>query len=291
MNNRRGTNEVIGLIPCGGQANRIAPLPWSKELSPVGLQRSSDGSPRVKVVSHYLLDKMGRGGARKVFVILRKGKWDIPDYYGDGTGAGLDLGYLIAGRPYGPPYTLDQAYPFVKGAKILMGFPDIVFGPPDAYAMALQRLTDTRADLVLGLYRGRDTRLLDIPEVDRSGRVHDLTIRPERTKLKFTWVFAVWTSAFTEFMHRYLTVPRTASEQEGAALPAELTVGHVLQAAIREGLPTQSIAFRRHGYMDIGTPDGLQWASAGSAGRALGGEKSRAAFGVEGSTTMDQPAV
>ena len=93
------TDDVIGLIPCGGIATRVAPLPCSKELFPIGLNRMADGSPRPKVVSHYLLEKMHQGGVRKVFFILRSGKWDIPQYYGNGTPVGMDLGYLIMGKP------------------------------------------------------------------------------------------------------------------------------------------------------------------------------------------------
>jgi hypothetical protein len=42
-------DEVIGLIPCAGRASRISPLPCSKEVLPVGLRRTSDGSLRSKV--------------------------------------------------------------------------------------------------------------------------------------------------------------------------------------------------------------------------------------------------
>ena len=41
--------------------------------------------------------------------------------------------------------------------------------------------------------------------VDRNGRVRELVIKPKTTKLKLGWVFAVWTSKFTEFMHEYLS--------------------------------------------------------------------------------------
>jgi hypothetical protein len=43
-----------------------------------------------------------RAGARVVFIILRSGKWDIADYYGDGSRLGLRLAYLVMGDPYGP---------------------------------------------------------------------------------------------------------------------------------------------------------------------------------------------
>ena len=58
-------------------------------------------------------------------------------------------------------------------------------------------------------------------------------------------------------MHEYLVLPRTAAELPDAGLPAELTVGHVIQAAVSEGLCVQSVIFPRRTYLDIGTPDNL----------------------------------
>ena len=50
--------QVVGLVPAAGSGKRIAPLPCSKELFPIGFQRSEGNSePRAKVVSHYLLEK------------------------------------------------------------------------------------------------------------------------------------------------------------------------------------------------------------------------------------------
>jgi glucose-1-phosphate thymidylyltransferase len=229
----------------------------------VGFREISDGSLRLKVVSHYLLENMRRGGVKKAFFILRKGKWDIPDYYGAGALAKMSLGYLISSVPYGPPYTLDQAYPFIRGAKVAMGFPDILLQPKDAFKRAFQRQADTRADIVLGLYHVRESRISDMIDVDRKGRVCELVIKPRQTRLKLGWAFAVWTARFTEFMHEYLTVPRTASELQGTGLPEELTVGEVIQAAVSDGLLAQSVIFRRRTYLDIGTPEGLRGVAAG----------------------------
>jgi glucose-1-phosphate thymidylyltransferase len=257
------TSEVIGLIPCGGYASRIAPLPCSKEILPVGLHENADGLLRPKVVSHYLLEQFRLGGVGKAFFILRKGKWDIPDYYGDGSSIGMHLGYLIAALPYGPPYTLDQAYPFVSGKRVALGFPDILLTPADAFRQALHRLSETRADLVLGLYRIHQARFSDMVAIDRDGRVREVIPKPCEKKLKLGWMFAVWTAAFTEFLHDYLSVPRTSAQLPGTQLPEELTVGHVIQAGVREGIRTQSIFFRRQRYLDIGSAEGLRQMSAG----------------------------
>ncbi len=108
--------EVIGLLPAGGTASRIAPLPCSKELYPIGFNNTSgeDTNLRPKAICLYLLEKMRLAGIIKVFIVLRKGKWDILAYLGDGAMLNMNFAYLIMGLPFGVPYTIDQAYPFVK---------------------------------------------------------------------------------------------------------------------------------------------------------------------------------
>ena len=56
---------------------------------------------------------------------------------------------------------------------------------------------------------------------------------------------------------RVSQTPRTAAEEAGTGLPAELTVGDVIQAAISGGLPTQSVIFPGQTYLDIGTAGNL----------------------------------
>jgi len=110
----RSEKEVVGLIPAAGQAKRIAPLPMSKELFPIGFQViDGEQTQRPKVVNHYLLEKFKHAGISKTFIVIREGKWDIPAYFGDGTFVNMQLGYLIMREPFGPPFTLDQAYPFL----------------------------------------------------------------------------------------------------------------------------------------------------------------------------------
>ncbi len=255
--------DVIGLLPCGGFATRISPLPCSKEVLPVALESGADGTLRPKVVSHFLLERMRHAGIEKAFLILRKGKWDIPEYYGDGARLGMALGYLVVQVPYGPAYTLDQAYPFVRSARVAVGFPDILFEPRDAFARVLARLSGTGADIVLALCQVENVRISDMIATDRTGRVRDFVIKPAETKLRFGWVLAVWTPVFTEFMHEYLAEPRTSAQKPGSGLPPELSVGHVIQAAVQQGLHAQTVTFRRHAYLDIGTPQGFKRAAAG----------------------------
>jgi len=130
--------ELIGLLPAGGKAARVSPLPCSKEIYPVGFRlMGEDRSLRPKVVCQYLLEKMRLAGVTKGYIVLRKGKWDIPAYLGNGRILDMHLSYLLLELPFGVPYTLDEAYPFVQDAIVVFGFPDIIFQPDDAFVQLL----------------------------------------------------------------------------------------------------------------------------------------------------------
>src|SRR2546427_9774691 len=170
-------HEVIGLIPAGGQANRIAPLPCSKELYPVGF-RSIDGEQgaRPKVVCHYLLEKMRVAGITTAYIVLREGKWDIPTYLRDGAMLGMHFAYLMMDAPFGVPYTLDQAYPFVQDAVIAFGFADILFRSEDAFSRLLARKSASEADAVLGLFPADRPEKVDMVEIDDKNYVRQILI-------------------------------------------------------------------------------------------------------------------
>src|SRR3970040_1574143 len=171
--------EVVGLIPAGGKAARIAPLPCSKELYPTGFRPADDGhGSRPKVVSHYLLEKMRFAGITKAYIVLRPGKWDIPDYFGDGSMLNIDLAYLMLGASFGVPFTVDQAYPFVRHATVAFGFPDILFESDDSFVRLLERQAAGNADVTLGLFPANHPSKEDIVDFNVNGEVRDLILRP-----------------------------------------------------------------------------------------------------------------
>jgi glucose-1-phosphate thymidylyltransferase len=254
--------EVVGLLPAGGQATRIAPLPCSKEIYPIGFRPVEGGrSLRPKVVCHYLLEKMRLAGITKVYIVLRKGKWDIPAYLGDGTMLNMHLAYLMMRLPFGAPYTLDQAYPFVQDALVAFGFPDIIFRSEDAFVRLLARQATTNADVVLGLFPTDQPQEMDMVDLDDDARIHSIVIKPPQTHLRYTWIIAVWTSVFTHFIHEYLAaVQRVDGQDDGgnnASGQRELFVGDVIQAAIQEDLLVEAVLFPGDTCLDIGTPDNL----------------------------------
>lgn len=247
---------IVGLLPAGGTAARVSPLPCSKEIFPIGFHSSeSKVGLRPKASAHYLIEKMQRAGAQKAYFILRDGKWDIPAYFGDGGMVGLPLGYLMMGRPDGVPFTLDQAYPFVGDATVLFGFPDILFQPGDAFVRLLDRQAETGAGLVIGLFPAHQPQKMDMVDLDPYGRVLGITIKPRRTHLHYTWIVAVWDAHFSDFMHQF--VARRKDDQPDNHGQRELFLGDVIQAAIQAGVRVENVRFSEGLYIDIGTPEDL----------------------------------
>jgi glucose-1-phosphate thymidylyltransferase len=252
----RSARRVVGVVPAAGRATRLGALACSKEVLPVGYRRiSPGGGVRPKAVSQYLLEKMRAAGAREIYIVIRDGKWDIPAYYRDGAEFGLDIAYLVADEPLGPPFTLDHARPFTRDATVLFGFPDILFDAELAFATAVARLEQTRADVVLGVFDPHPHEAFDTVVADPDARI----LRIDRAGLhptSKTWLFAVWNPTFTEFLHTAIGRWRTDVEA-GEETRREWPVGATIQSAIEDGLHVDSVEFPAVAYTDVGKPESL----------------------------------
>jgi glucose-1-phosphate thymidylyltransferase len=246
-------NNVVGLIPGAGHGTRIAPLPCSKEIFPIGYRLIDGGrEKRPKVACHYLLEKMREAGITKAYIVLREGKWDIPTYLCDGRMLQMHLAYLMVGLSLGVPYTLDQAYPFVRDAVVAFGFPDILFDGDDAFRQLLSYQTTSDADILLGLFPADQPEKMDMVDVEENGRVRAIVIKPPQTQLQYSWAVAIWTPVFTQFLHNYL-----ANDKTLVATQPELSVGHVIEAAASAGLRVEGFPVSGEPYLDIGSSEGL----------------------------------
>lgn len=249
---------LIAIIPAGGRSARLAPLPSSKELLPVGFMATPDG-PRPKPVCLYLLERLRRGGVQRAFIVLRPGKWDIAAYLGHGAQLGLDLAYLIMNLPHGSPYSLDQAYPFARDCMVALGFPDIIFEPADAFAQLRERQRASGAAVVLGLFPTDQPQAVDMVATTPDGRAVQIEIKPTQTTLRFTWMIALWTPAFTEFLHAHLAEieQRRADPDPTLGPQREVFVGDVIQAAITRGMFVDTLSFPEGSALDVGSPESL----------------------------------
>ena len=251
-------NEIVGLIPAAGQATRLSHLPCSKELFPIGWHVDRKDQVKPKVVSQYLLEKYKAAGIRKCYFILRKGKWDIPQYYGDGDIVDMDIAYLMMNLPHGHPFTLDQAFPFTQNSLVAFGYPDILFAPDDGFVQLVKKQKETNADVVLGIFPIREgQRWTDILEFDERLRIKTISLAdPSNATQRIGWSIAVWTPAFSSFMHEFL-LSALNDNRLTAADGKEYTLNHIFQAALDGGVSMDYVVFESGFVHDVGTPGDL----------------------------------
>jgi glucose-1-phosphate thymidylyltransferase len=266
MQAKRNRKKIVGLIPAAGKAKRISPLPCSKEIYPIGFDNFTGNQLlRPKAVSQYLLESMKLINVTKVYIIIRKGKWDILNYLGSGKWIDMNFAYLMMDLPFGVPFTLDQAYHFVNDDIVAFGFPDIIFKPRDAFNQLLERQRLKNANAVLGLFRAPQPYEKEhMVKVDSGGQVSGFEIEPSQTTLKYTWIIAVWDKKFTHFLHEYVSIESslikksdTLTKDLGAK---EILMTQALDAALQKGLKIDSVMFKEGYFLDIGSPDNLRQA-------------------------------
>ena len=232
-------------------------------MGPPENQQMNQARPRAMI--DFLLEKMRLADVGQVYIILREGKWDIASYLGDGKSSQLPIAYLMMDLPFGVPFTIDQAYPFVRNSTVIFGFADILFEPQDAFAHLLDRQAQSGADVVLGLFESRQSQAEDLVAFGPKGRIRKIEIKPAATNLKYTWLFAVWTNAFTRFLHDYVDqfkrLHRIDSIRNTTNDFSEVFLGDIFNAAIDADLHINHVCFKGAPYLDIGTPDNMQKAS------------------------------
>ncbi len=251
------SDAPVGLVPAAGRALRLAGAETgdrvrrpSKEVLPVG-GPGNDARP----AAAHLLDAFGRAGIERAYVVLRAGKWDVPEALAEIEPAPgsepVRLAYLVLRDSSSVTETLDAAYPFVRGRRVALGFPDILFRPLDAFRRVRERQEATAADAVLGLVPTDRPDKADVVEADADGRVRRLTIKPRGVAAPaLTWIAAIWGPEMTERLHAAVAA-RQAGERE-------LYPGDVLARAVEDGLRIEAVTFPGGRHLDIGTPDDLR---------------------------------
>jgi glucose-1-phosphate thymidylyltransferase len=255
----RNKLDVVGLIPAGGIATRLGKIPVSKELFPFLLQGDTD---KISVISENLLRYYKNAGITDVYFILRKGKWDIPEYYGDGSELGMNIGYLMMNLPYGTSFTLNQAYPFIKDKTIALGFPDMIVEPEDCFSPLLQQIDNDNADVVLGVFPIATYQKWDMIEFDEQKNIKNIVIKQDRPDLHYGWSIAVWNPSFTKYINDFLTNQLKNRPDGTIEFPGnhirEIYMGDIIQDALFNGMKIDYVKFENGNCIDIGTPDDLK---------------------------------
>lgn len=251
--------EIWGVVPAAGSASRLGRRKGpSKEILPVA---APEGGTRL--ACQDLFDNFRLAGVTRAVVLLRNGKWDVARKLGLGTELGVELAYRVLPPTRGVPFTLAAAAPFLGEQTVALGFPDILVQPRDLLARLVRHRERTQADVALALTPTDRVSASDLVEVDARGRVKRIEIKPEASPLRWTWAFALWTPRFTKFLVRWCE----SFEPRRARLGREPFVADVLTAAMAEGFEIETLAVPEAQVLDVGTPETLARAQAGTLGR------------------------
>ena len=244
--------DTIGLIPAAGRATRLLPFRYPKELFPIAYHEpdGSAGGVDVRVVCQDALDCLAAGAVSKAFVVISDHKFEVMRFLSDGREYGMELAYLHQRDICGLPQAIDCAYPWIGDNNTALVLPDTMIEPRETVAILLDALRRSESDVVLGVFPTAHPGDLCPVEFDESGRVLGLYDKDATRGISNTWGVAVWTSGFTEYLHRYLN---TGPSRRGT----ELALAEVFMAASREGLVVTALPVPNGRFVDIGRRSAL----------------------------------
>jgi glucose-1-phosphate thymidylyltransferase len=230
-------SEYVALLPAAGIGSRLPNRQGSKELLRFG-GGTEDGDP---VISH-VLGCMDLAGVNNVIVVLRDEKKDIFEYLTSSEWSHFKFAFEFTPGTSGVPETVALGLGGTQARSVIFGFPDILFEPRDAFVRLIERLENSGADVVLGLFPTANPAKMDMVATDESGRVTEIQIKPDATTLDLTWILAAWRPSFSAYI---------AANHEGSHL------GDIFQLAMADGMQIESEPFVEGRSLDIGTPDDL----------------------------------
>ncbi len=248
--------EFVGVIPMAGRASRLPGIPCSKELLPFGIILDPHTrQKRMRVISEILVQRMVEAGVKKIHMILRNSKWDIPAYYRSGNQFGFDACYHIVENESAVPFTLDQPFTYTSGENILLGFPDIYFEPEDAFVQLKTHLiTNPGTHLVLGVMWTEEPQNWDTAQINDEHLVVGIKIKETLNEDHgLAWFIAAWRPVFTEYLHEWLK--RKSNTEFGQT--DEIQFSRVILDFIADGHVVKAELIRKGVCIDTGTPEGL----------------------------------
>jgi glucose-1-phosphate thymidylyltransferase len=235
---------MLGVIPAAGAARRLQPLPFSKELLPVGSQLK-DGSERPRAVSEFIVERLITGGATRLCFVIAPRKLDIMSYYG-GSVDGIPVCYAIQPEPTGLCDAIFRGVPFAAPEEsIAVGLPDTVWFPVDGLSAL------PTEQLAFLLFQVEEPQFFDAVVSDAQGVVREIQVKSSAASSDWIWgAFRGPTAVFRE-LHALWSERGRRDEY----------FGPLVNEYIARGGPVTSV---RAGttYVDVGTVTGYRRAFA-----------------------------
>ena len=247
----------IALIPCAGKAARLGNLDRSKELLRVSdLLPARPYAHGIETLLDLALQNCSGVGVRRAVIPIRSCKADLADSLARDKRFNVFLSVVSLERTESVLETVKAALPCISGQHTLLVFPDILFLPVDAFSRAADAYASSGADVFLGLIPTDRPDKYDMVSLGPAGRIQDILIKdPAAGHLRFGWSFAIWSPRFTRFCAAQLEHKKTQK-------PENTHIGHLIRAALHQGIAVDGIAFPNGIQLDLGTWEDLRRAPA-----------------------------
>lgn len=161
----------IGIVPAAGRAERLQPLPCSKEVYPIG------GRP----VMDYVVERLRAADCRELRVVTRPDKADVVEHARE-LGADVVLGE--------PPTLAASVALGLRGLAdsdvVLVGLPDTLWEPIDGYVQLLEHLGEG-PDAVLGVFESDEPERSDVVVLDEQGAVRRVHVKEADPPGNLVW--------------------------------------------------------------------------------------------------------
>jgi glucose-1-phosphate thymidylyltransferase len=217
-------------------------LGCSKELLPVG-SRVIDGVRRPKAVAEYLVERMISAGADQICMVISAEKTDIVKYFSERDYAAKFF-YVVQPEPLGLCDALFRAEPFTpQHSQVLIGLPDTIWFPENAYRSALDAHPDANVNLVL--FPVLDASAFDAVVTDQLGYVQEVEVK--KPDAHSHWIWGAVTATSDSFRALKLLWESRHHDDE--------YLGDLLNAYIAAGNAVRGCHVGEH-YMDVGTVEG-----------------------------------
>ncbi len=237
---------MIGIIPAAGAGQRIQPLGCSKELLPVG-SREVDGVERPKAVAEYLVERMIAAGANQICMVISGEKTDIVKYFAEREYA-AEIFYVVQQEPRGLCDALFRAEPFARYQRqVLIGLPDTIWFPENAYRTALDNTDGASINLVC--FPVLAPSAFDAVVSDDLGYVQCVEVKKPEARSHWVWGAVTATGEAFRALKLLWDARHRADEYLGHLLNAYIGAGNIVRAS-----------HCGEKYMDVGTLEGYHHA-------------------------------
>jgi glucose-1-phosphate thymidylyltransferase len=161
----------VGVIPAAGRAERLQPLPCSKEVYPVG------GRP----VMDYVVERLRAARCRVIRVVTRPDKKDVIEH-AERLGA-----EIVAGAPETLAASIALGLRGLPAADVvLVGLPDTLWEPIDGFMRLLRELDDA-TEIALGVFESDEPERSDVVVLADDGSVRSVHVKEAGPPGNLVW--------------------------------------------------------------------------------------------------------